>query len=108
MTLFELYANLASALCLSADENLVARVRTPDLEAYEVCDRVTHATRSPSTTLIDVNGDSASLYRLGQTFICPIRPDGHVGLILNPSTASGVEEYLSRIRDPAKVRTAFA
>ena len=31
-------------------------------------------------------------YRLDQTFICLIRPDGHVGLILNPSTAPGVEE----------------
>jgi hypothetical protein len=89
-------------------EKLGARVRTLDLEAYQVCDGVTHATMSPLTTLRDVNGDFGSLYRLGQNFICLIRPDGHVGLILNPSSAPGLQEYLSRICDPAKVRGAFA
>ena len=108
-TLFDLMQTLRPIVLLSGagSENLVARVRTLDLEAYQVCDGVTHATSSPSTTLIDVNGDFASLYRLGRTFVCLIRPDGHVGLILNPSTAPGLEEYLSRICDPAKVRTAF-
>ena len=71
MTLFELMRTLRPLCAYLLTENLVARVRTADLEAYEVCDRVTHATRSPSTTLIDVNGDSASLLPLGPDFHLP-------------------------------------
>ena len=78
------------------------------MEAYQVCDRVTRATKSPSTTLIDVHGDFLSLYGLGQTFICLIRPDGHVGLILRSLTTPGLPDYLAKICDPAKVRLAFS
>ena len=50
----ELVRTLRPLVLLSA-ENLVARVRTLHLEGYEVCDGVTRATRSPSTTLVAVN-----------------------------------------------------
>jgi len=107
-TLFELMRALRPIVLFAGrgSESLGAPLRTLDMDAYAVRDAVPHGT-PPVTALIDVNGDFGSLYALGPNFICLIRPDGHVGLILSPWTAPGLEAYLSRICDPVKVRTAF-
>ena len=103
-TLFELM-NSSRPLVLfdgvSNNANLIARLRTLCIDAYVVTEE---AAGSSQSSIIDANGDFAALYGLRRNFICLIRPDGHVGLILNATDQSQFQPYLEKICDAALVR----
>jgi hypothetical protein len=107
-TLFELM-NSSRPLVLfdgvPSAANLVARLRRLSIDAYGVNDE---AAGSSQSSLVDTNGDFAALYRLRRNYICLIRPDGHVGLILDSTDQSRLQPYLERICDVALVREVFS
>ncbi len=56
----------------------------------------------------DRHGDLARLYGMTGSFVCIIRPDGHVGLFQRPIEIQPIRTWLARLYPVAAVRAAFA
>ena len=86
---------------------LVARLRRLDVDAYSVRSmRVSGS--SAQSQLLDVHGDFSRLYGFTREFVCLIRPDGHIGLVLAPARLAELISYLEMLCDPAIVRAEFS
>jgi 2-polyprenyl-6-methoxyphenol hydroxylase-like FAD-dependent oxidoreductase len=110
-TLFALMSTLRPIAIVRGTPNasdLCARLRALDLDAYVVGEAATADRNTQSATLLDVHGDFGTLYGLGSSYVCLIRPDGHVGLILVPDERRRLQEYLERICEPSRVRDVFS
>jgi hypothetical protein len=83
------------------------RLRTLDLDAFTVCESGAARSGVARADLVDVHGDFAKFYGFGHDFVCLVRPDGHVGLILTPAQLAPLAEYLKLICDPSLVNRTF-
>ncbi len=83
------------------------RLRVLGIDAYVVsADEA--GSDQPTAGLLDVYGDFRRFYGLNSGFVCLIRPDGHVGLILSPLRPNTLVNYLGLICDRAQVRDVFS
>ncbi len=111
ITLFRLMASLRPLVLVNGVSNpteLCARLRLLDVDAHVVDAGGPAHGENPRENLVDVHGDFAALYGLKKSFLCLIRPDGHVGLLQAPLDEKGLIDYLHLICAPASVRRAFA
>lgn len=103
-TLFQLLASFRPIVLYNGIH--LADLREP-LRALEIdLHRVHHddaAERAPHG-LVDLHGDFEKLYGLKKDFVCLIRPDGHIGLVLVPPDRKELVAYLSLIGDPLRVQ----
>jgi 2-polyprenyl-6-methoxyphenol hydroxylase-like FAD-dependent oxidoreductase len=108
-TLFQLMAPLRPVVLFSGFPDACAfieRLGALDIEAF----LVREASRPPNelSGLLDLYGDFARLYGLKSSFVCLVRPDGHVGLIVSPARLRELGNYLAQICDPQRVRRAVS
>jgi 2-polyprenyl-6-methoxyphenol hydroxylase-like FAD-dependent oxidoreductase len=105
-TLFELLRSQRPLVLVGGmtdKEQICDRLRVLDVDAFTVSRKGLDRRDASRGDLTDVHGDFAGLYGLGQDFVCLIRPDGHVGLIVTPGQLTPLAEYLKLICDPSQV-----
>jgi hypothetical protein len=93
---------------MAGAEPMCDRLRSLDLDAFTGCESGSERRGVARGDLVDVHGDFEKFYELGRDFVCLVRPDGHVGLILTPARLAPLTEYLKLICAPALVDRAFA
>ena len=109
-TLFELMASARPVVLFDGvgdETTFISRLRALHIDAYAVSDSAGSRSPASATTLVDAHGDFAALYGVGRNYVCLIRPDGHVGLILDAADHSSLQQYLARICDTALVSDVF-
>jgi hypothetical protein len=108
-TLFELLKPLRPLVPIGGTHqtDLCERLGHLDIDAYVVHQARTGDSSSAGAGLLDIHGDSATMYGLRGDFLCLIRPDGHVGFVQHSASRAALRPYLDLICDPSQVRRAF-
>ena len=107
-TLFGLMAPLRPLVLFSGADmpDFSEALRALGIDAYRVL-RGEPDSGGATAGLHDVYGDFHALYGVKKDFLCLIRPDGHIGLVVSPPRVRDLMGYLALICDPVQVREAF-
>ena len=87
---------------------LAAALQRLDIATHAVTEANGGGSGFACPILRDRHGDLARLYGMTGSFVCIIRPDGHVGLFQRPIKIQPIRAWLARLYPAGAVKAAFA